>query len=271
MTKITTIVPTYNQEDYIDAAIGSVMRQIGDFTHEVLVSSDGSTDATRKRIREWQRRSPLILRDASEDFNVGISGNFRRLFDEASGDYIAILEGDDLWTDPEKLRKQKDFLQQNPDCSMVFSMITVRKLPLGKQSLLDRQVGLSTDKLSGEDFLADPLMNLIANFSSCMLRADLVRKFPDQLFHGRFNEIAMAFFLENFGPIGFIKKPMSIYHQHAGGVWTGLSPEAQLRSGLETREVVLQVAHPRHAPAIRGIIEELYRKPLAALKKETAT
>lgn len=263
MTRITTILPTYNQEAYIDAAIGSVVRQIGSFTHEVLVSSDGSTDATRSRIRAWQYRFPMLVRDISEDRNVGISGNFRRLFDAATGDYIAILEGDDLWTDPEKLAKQADFLTANRDCSMVFSMITVRQLPSGRDSLLERQAALKAVKLRGEDFLADPSMNLIANFSSCMLRTDLVRSFPDLLFQQRFNEIAMAFFLENHGPIGFLKSPMGIYHQHAGGVWTGTSREAQLRSGIETREMVLKVAHPRHAPAIRDIIEKRYRRPLA--------
>lgn len=267
MIRISTIVPTYNQEGYIDAAIGSVVEQLGEFSHEILVSSDGSTDGTRAKIQEWRKRYPMLVRDISEESNVGISGNFRRLFEAASGDFIAILEGDDLWTDPTKLEKQKDFLLSNPDCSMVFSMIKVRQLPSGQDSFLDRQKTLTTDKLRGEDFLADPSMNLIANFSSCMLKTDLVRKLPDRLFRERFNEIAMAFFFESFGPIGFIKQAMSIYHQHAGGVWTGLSREAQLRSGIESREMVLEVADRRHADAIRQIIEERYRKPLEALAK----
>lgn len=265
MTRITTIIPTYNQEGYIDAALTSAIRQLGNFSHEILVSSDGSTDTTRDKIRDWCRRYPLLIRDLSADRNVGISGNFRRLFDAASGDYIAILEGDDLWTDAEKLEKQSAFLRSNPDCSMVFSMIRVRQLPSGKDSFLDRQTSLGTSRLTGEDFLADPSMNLIANFSCCMLKTALVRQLPDRLFRQRFNEIAMAFFFERFGPIGFLKEEMSIYHQHAGGVWTGISREAQLRSGLETREMVLEIADPRHADSIRRIIEERYRKPLASL------
>lgn len=191
--------------------------------------------------------------------------NFRRLFQQAAGDYVAILEGDDLWSDPEKLEQQKNFLERNPDCPMVFSMIIVRQLPAGTESLLSRQTALSRDKLTGEDFLADPTMNLIANFSSCMIRTKHLRSFPDRMFESRFNEIAMAFYLERLGPIGFLKKPMGIYHQHAGGVWTGISREAQLRSAIATREMVLDVADPRHAPAIRKILEEQYRKPLAAL------
>ena len=267
MIRITTVIPAYNQEAYIDATIASAVAQLGAFRHEILVSSDGSTDGTRARIRDWQRRFPLLVRDVSPDENLGISENFRRLFAAASGDHIAILEGDDLWTDPQKLEKQRRFLSANDSCSMVFSKIRVRQLPSGADSFLDRQTGLTKDQLWGEDFLADPSMNLIANFSSCMLKTEVVRHLPERLFRERFNEIAVAFFFERYGPIGYLNEELSIYHQHAGGVWTGISREAQLRSGLETRQMVLEVADARHAERIREIIEERYRKPLAALEQ----
>ena len=139
MTRITTMIPAYNQEKFIDATIASAVDQIGDFTHEILVSSDGSSDRTRDIIRAWQQKYPLLVRDVSVNENLGISGNFRHLFNAASGEYIAILEGDDLWTDPEKLQKQSTFLKENDDCSMVFSMIRVKQLPSGEESLLPRQ------------------------------------------------------------------------------------------------------------------------------------
>lgn len=262
MIKITTIIPTYNQENYIDDAIFSACRQIGEFKHEIIVSSDGSTDGTRRKIKEWQSRYPMLVRDISEDFNVGISSNFRRLFSAASGKYIAILEGDDIWIDNEKIEKQKNFLDKNIECSMVFSTIKIVKLPSKNESFLSRQSSITKDKLLGEDFIAEPTMNLIANFSSCMLKKDLVSNFPDRLFVGRFNEIAMAFYLEKFGPIGFLNEVMSIYHQHSGGVWTGISREDQLKSGMETREMVLEIADKRHHKAINDIIEAKYKKPL---------
>ncbi len=265
MIKITTIIPTYNQEQYIDATIASAVEQIGDFSHEILVSSDGSSDNTRKIIMKWACLYPGLIRDISEEFNVGISRNFRRLFTEATGDYTAILEGDDLWTDPEKLSKQLSFLLANPDCSMVFSMIRVRKLPSGQEEFLPRQVNLTKNKLDGRDFLAEPTMNLIANFSSCLLRSSLTKALPERVFRERFNEIAMAFFFELHGPIGFLREPMSIYHQHSSGVWTGSSREAQLKSGLATRQMTLEIADAKYSEAIKRIIEEKYQKPLAAL------
>lgn len=264
MTLISTIIPTYNQEVFIDKTIQSAVEQVGDFAHEIIVSSDGSTDQTRERVQEWQRRYPLLIRDLSTDDNGGISANFRRLFHAARGKYIAILEGDDLWIDPLKLEKQKNFLENNIDCSMVFSLIRVRQLPSKRDSFLERQVRLTKNKLSGEDFLEDTSMNLIANFSSCMIQTCLAKSFPNVMFRERFNEIAMAFFLERNGLIGFIKEEMSIYHQHNGGVWTGLSREAQLRAGLAVREVVAKVADERHAKMINAIIDERYKNELKA-------
>lgn len=108
-------------------------------------------------------------------------------------------------------------------------------------------------------------MNLIANFSSCMFKAGLLRAAPKRLFEGRFNEIALAFHMERHGKIGFLNEILSVYHQHENGVWTGSTREQQLRSGIETREMVLDVAHPKYRGDIVKVIEDRYRKPLAEL------
>jgi len=263
--RVSTIIPTYNQEAFIGATIASAVAQLGDFDHEIVISSDGSTDRTRDIVDQWRRRHPGLIRDVGEDSNVGLSGNFRRLLTSATGDYIAILEGDDLWVSPDKLARQFDFLRKNEDCSMVFSQITVRQYPAGTDSFLPRQTGLTKNKLDGADFLAEPTMNLIANMSSCFLGGDIARSLPERMFQGRFNEIALAFHYEQRGKIGFIAEPMSIYHQHSGGVWTGSSREEQLRSGLETRRMVLDVADPKYHREIHAIMEEKYLAPLAQL------
>lgn len=265
MTKVTTIVPAYNQEKFIDNALLSACRQIAQVDHEILVSSDGSSDGTRDKIRTWVRAYPGLVGDLSEDHNVGISGNFKRLFGSAGGEYVAILEGDDLWTSSQKLEKQVAFLEEHRDCAMVFSMIRVRRLPSMDEFLLPRQTELSKEKLDGSDFLAEPTMNLIANFSSCMIRTEVVRRLPDRLFRERFNEIALAFFVERYGKIGFIKEALSIYHMHDAGVWTGSSREQQLRSGLATRLMALDVADPKYADSLTQIIDEKYWGPLAQI------
>ncbi|AXV15129.1 hypothetical protein CYG48_05090 [Neorhizobium sp. SOG26] len=263
---VTTIIPAYNHQDFIEAAVQSALDQRGDFKHEIIVCSDGSTDATPTLVAKLRKEHGSIIRNLSTSKNEGISETFRRCISAATGDFIAVLEGDDVWTDELKLQKQLTFLRENDDCSMVFSKILVKRLPGGEQSFLDRQTKLNKNKLTGDDFLADPSMNLIANFSSCMFRANGLKKAPKRLFENRFNEIALAFYLETLGKIGFINEPMSVYHQHEKGVWTGSTREQQLRSGIETREMVLDVAHPRYRARILDIIEERYKKPLTELE-----
>lgn len=264
--RITTIIPTFNHESYISDALHSALAQEGDFENEIIVCSDGSHDRTPAIVAEIAERSGGRVRNLSLSQNIGISATFRRCINAATGDYIAILEGDDIWTDREKLQKQATFLTENSDCSMVFSKILVRKLPEGKDSFLPRQERLASNKLTGEDFLNDESMNLIANFSSCLFRSGSLKSAPERLFNGRFNEIALAFYLERFGAIGFINEAMSIYHQHENGVWSGSNRKEQLRGGLEVREMVLDLAHPKYREKILDIIDLKYRRPLAALE-----
>ena len=267
---VTTAVMTYNQEKYLAQAIDSAVMQRGDFLHEILISDDGSSDGTGRIAMDYANRNPELIRNVSGGPNLGISGNFRKCIEAASGKYLAILEGDDFWTDDHKLDKQVRFLEQNDDCIMVFSKLDVLNEAKGTKSTLKRQDVLTKSKLDGSDFLADPSMNLIGNFSCCLFRTDSLRYAPPLLFEKRISEIAVAFYLENFGKIGFIDEVLSVYRQHPQGVWTGSGRSEQLKSGLVTRETVLRVAHPRYAKQIRDIIEHQYRRPLSELKSTAA-
>lgn len=265
--RVTTIIPTYNHEKYIAEAIQSALNQEG-ITHEIIVCDDGSTDLTPKIVAGFARENPGVIRNLSLRNNQGISDTFRRCISAASinSDTIAILEGDDFWIDNKKLKKQAAFLFDNPDCSMVFSQINLLNSS-GKLRVLERQASITKDKLSGQDFLDDPSMNLIANFSSCMFKSGLLKSLPDRLFEGRLNEIALAFHLERYGKIGFIKQAMSVYRQHPAGVWTGSDAGQQLRSGLATREMTRDVADPKYRARIEQIIHEKYVGPLSAMAR----
>ncbi|MER8829457.1 glycosyltransferase [Mesorhizobium sp. M0938] len=253
---ITTIVPAYNHESYISQALDSAIKQAGDFIHEIIVCDDGSSDRTRDIVKGYVQKHRHLVRDVSNDENLGISSTFRKCIDNAAGDFIAILEGDDYWSSPDKLQKQLKFLMDNPDCSMVFSMIDVVNTQNGTKRLLNRQKVLTRSKLTGSDFLNDPSMNLIANFSSCLFKSGLMKSLPDRLFEGRFNEIALAFQLEKSGAIGFIQEVLSVYRQHPQGVWTGSDKRRQLESAIQARHMVKDVAAPAYHDRIQSVIDQ---------------
>jgi O-antigen biosynthesis protein len=179
---------------------------------------------------------------------------------------LAILEGDDYWTYAKKLATQMAFLADNPDTSMVFSKIELHDIETGRRRFLKRQETLTKSKLTAEDFLGSETMNLIANFSSCMFRKSIMTSLPADVFEPRFNEIALAFWLDHrHGPIGYIDKPMSVYQVHAEGTWTGDTRRSQLETGLAIRQAVKRLAAPRYQAAIQKVIDEQYLPELSAL------
>jgi glycosyltransferase involved in cell wall biosynthesis len=116
---------TYNHQDYIEDCIRGFLKQELTYNVEFLIHDDASTDQTQSLIKSLVGNDPrfkLILREK----NIKSTGKaiFPLLFKEAQGKYIAMCEGDDYWTDPLKLQKQVDFLEENPDCSFCFTRAT---------------------------------------------------------------------------------------------------------------------------------------------------
>jgi glycosyltransferase involved in cell wall biosynthesis len=262
LIQISTIITTYNHEKFVRKAIESAISQKGKFIHDIIISDDGSTDNTPKIIEEYAKRYPTLIQNISQKENVGISRNMKRCFSAANGEYIAILEGDDYWIDNYKLEKQKEFLAENNDCKMVFSKIKVHNLKEDTFRFLERQEKIMKEKLDGEDFIAHPSMNLIANFSCCLFSTSILKTLPLIIFDERINEIAIAFYFEQFGYIGYIDEVMSVYQQHPNGLWSGSDKKNQLTSGLKTRQMVKEVASIKYKDRIQQIINEKYETPL---------
>lgn len=111
--KITysVVMVTYYHEKYIRKAIDSVVSQTVFNEVEILIGDDGSKDNTVSILNEYANKYPQIHVFVHE--NVGLSKNVYSLLKKAKGQYIAILEGDDFWIDPEKLEKQKEIIEKN--------------------------------------------------------------------------------------------------------------------------------------------------------------
>ncbi len=110
---ISIIVLTYFHEDYISKALDSILMQKTKCKYEVLIGDDASEDNTPQIIKEYANKFPQIIKPFLRKKNIGANRNEYELLKNASGKYIAILEGDDYWLDKEKLQKQFDFLEKN--------------------------------------------------------------------------------------------------------------------------------------------------------------
>ena len=104
---ISVIIPTYNREKFLPATIDSVLRQTYS-DYEIIVVDDGSTDGTQEVIEKlYGGKLKYIYKNnggPASARNVGLKN--------ASGNYIAFLDSDDLWF-PEKLETQIRFMEKN--------------------------------------------------------------------------------------------------------------------------------------------------------------
>lgn len=112
---------TYNHEKYVAQALESILMQKTDFDWDLVVADDYSTDSTRAIIMEYKAKFSEKIHLIFQEKNVGPAQNFIDLITFPNSKYIAYLEGDDYWTDPYKLQKQYNILEQHPDCVLCFT------------------------------------------------------------------------------------------------------------------------------------------------------
>jgi glycosyltransferase involved in cell wall biosynthesis len=90
-----------------------VLNQQCIFPIEAHIIDDGSTDQTANIIKEYVLDHPKQLKDFSSEKNVGLVHNLSRVYAQPLHKYVALLDGDDEWTDLHKIQKQVDFLEAN--------------------------------------------------------------------------------------------------------------------------------------------------------------
>jgi glycosyltransferase involved in cell wall biosynthesis len=113
--KVSVVIPTYNNEATIAAALESVFAQQFDDCFEVIVVNDGSTDGTRAELTKFEDRIAVI-----DQPNRGVAAARNTAINAARGEFIALLDGDDTWTE-DKLVRTVPVLENNPSCVAVFS------------------------------------------------------------------------------------------------------------------------------------------------------
>lgn len=128
---------TYNHENYIADAIESFLMQKTNFKYEILIHDDASTDKTQEIIKEYYEKYPDIIKPILQRENqysrgvneIGYTFNHSR----ARGKYVAVCEGDDYWTDCNKLQKQVDYMESHPQCGLCFH--GAEKIKVGKGNI----------------------------------------------------------------------------------------------------------------------------------------
>lgn len=130
---IGVCIVTYNQELYIAQAIESVLMQEA-CGHEVVIyiGEDNSTDNTPQICDEYSQRvrelgnERISVKVVHNEKNLGLVGNTMNLLDIMRKDgceFIAMLDGDDYWSDSKKLQKQMAYFDAHPEYGLVHTYV----------------------------------------------------------------------------------------------------------------------------------------------------
>ncbi|MBS9720766.1 glycosyltransferase [Tianweitania sp. BSSL-BM11] len=210
---VSIICVTFNHEYFIRECLDSILSQKVDFNFEVIVADDCSSDSTADIVAEYAARDRRINFIRREQ-NIGPGRNFADAAERAKGEFLAICEGDDYWTDIHKLQLQLDYMRANPVCSLCFHPVKV---------VFDD--GSFEPKLHPpEDWKDFSLRALIhKNFiqtNSVMYRWRYTDGLPEDynpdIVPGDWH---MHLLHAEIGEIGFIDRVMSVYRRHAAGMW----------------------------------------------------
>ena len=113
MPLVSVCMTTYNHEKFISQAIESVLCQRTTFSFEVVIGEDCSTDNTLAICRQYEAQYPDRVRVVASESNIGIHRNYRRTIEACRGKYIAMLDGDDWFSDMDKLQIQVEQLEKS--------------------------------------------------------------------------------------------------------------------------------------------------------------
>ena len=206
---------TYNHVNYIKEAVESFLMQNVNFSYEILLRDDASTDGTAEICKEYANSYPdkiNLLAYNENQWKKGVkpfSDNVKR----AKGKYIAMCEGDDYWTDPLKLQKQVDFLEGNKSFSLCFHNAKVI-YELGQESHVFKE--LQTREYSGNEVLDTwtiPTASVL--FRRKNLNIENLTN-PNYLY----GDIILFLTLAETGKLFCMNEIMSVYRRHEGGITT---------------------------------------------------
>jgi glycosyltransferase involved in cell wall biosynthesis len=218
MIKVSVIVHTYNHEKFIRQTLDSILSQEVNFKYEVIVGDDASPDSTPQIIQEYQAKFPEIIKPLLHPKNLGGYGKNNTLATLAvsQGQYIAAMDGDDYWTNPLKLQKQVDFLDDNPDFVACFHNALIH---YEDGSAPDSYVNddIQREVTTIEDLVGEDEIWYMAT-SAVMFRNGIMKEYPKWFHESKSGDIPRYILLGKHGKFFYINEIMSVYRKNNGGM-----------------------------------------------------
>lgn len=261
MAKVSVCCITYNHEHFLAQAIESVLMQQTDFDVELVIGEDCSTDNTRAIVLDYQQRYPGRIRALLPAANLGIMVNLFNTLNACEGEYIALLEGDDYWTDPQKLARQVAVLEAQPECVLcihdaeVFADDgSIEPHPYSSQfpALLSAEHPVITQ--------SDLVLKSWGMPTASMLFRRSAMQLPEWYKGVYSGDYTLQLLLTQHGYIYYLPRVMSRYRHHAASITQATHRNKSV--GIFDKKIFEQLQYqkllPRYAVTYEPYLQQLY-------------
>lgn len=228
--KISVLLMTYNHSKFIKQAIESILMQKTNYSYEIVVNDDCSTDDTLKIIEHYKSLYPEKITILDNRQNLGITKNYKRGFKACTGEYIAVLEGDDYWVIPNKLQIQADFLDNHKNYAAVYNRYIMYDNPTGKWVLTFWNDNYKVLTFSTDDLIR---ANYIGNFSTCMYRNSIIKSLDDSLYEMEVYDWMFNIAVTQKGFFAYLPEVASVYRMYPSSSWNGKSIAERIKAMIK--------------------------------------
>lgn len=258
---VSVMMKTFNHERFLSQSLDSVLAQQTDFPFDIVLGEDCSTDRTRALAQEYAARFPEKIRLVLPEKNIGRLPMIAATFRLCTGKYVAILEGDDFWTDPRKLQKQVDILERHKDCAICFHKVAEvgdDGTPMGVFGEHNRA------RFTLEDLVERRV--LIPTCSTLFRNRLWGAELPAWFFTLDTGDLGLHTLNAMHGDIAYLDESMAAYRIHAGGVWTAgvvakdwdaATRRKRVASSRKYFSAIRPVLGEKYEPIIRGKLSML--------------
>ena len=254
----------YNHELYITEAIESFLMQETDFPFEVLVHDDCSTDDTANIIREYEKKYPNIIKPIYQKENQYSKGVKITpiVIKRSVSKYIALCEGDDYWTDPEKLQTQLDLMLENPECHLSFHPADeVIDGKLSGRVYADHE---TENRVFADVEMVRRIGGSFCPTASMVIHREVMDPTPDFFTTVPVGDVFLQLLASVNGGALFVPRKMSVYRRGHSGSWTMNMYEKDrisVDSLIKNREKYI-TEYIRSLDELGNFIDQKYRKKI---------
>ena len=209
---VSVVMITYGHEKYIRQAIEGVLMQQGDFNLELVIANDCSPDNTDVIISELLKSHSKAdkIRYIKHKKNIGMMPNFIFALEQCNGNYIALCDGDDYWTDPYKLQRQVDFLEAHPDYVLSFHKVKILK---PNDDLVEDFITKVPENYETQETLAR-----LGNYmhTPSVVFKNVIKEFPAELSLSPIGDYFLYMLLSEHGKLKYFDEEMAVYRFGVG-------------------------------------------------------